>query len=168
MSHKQVVLAVFENEAAADNAVTELKAWDKASEDVKLNAIGVLALDESGKLKTHKLGARSTGKGASIGFILALLTPVGMAAGIVGGGILGHLHHKGLGLSEEDRDRITAQLKEGKAAVGVLANTDEAAAISGKLTELGGKTETHEPSDEALEEAEKSEKAEAGASTSTT
>ena len=168
MSHKQVILAVFENEAAADKAVTELKSWDKASDDVKLNAIGVLVLDESGKVKTHKLGRRSGVKGASIGFILALLTPVGMAAGIVGGGILGVLHHKGLGLSEEDRDRITAELKEGKAAVGVLANTDEASAIAGKLTELGGKTETHEPSDESLEEAEKSEKAEAGASTSTT
>jgi hypothetical protein len=157
MSHKQVVLAIFDSEAAADEAVTSLKAWDKASDDVKLNAIGVLALDEEGKLKAHKLGRRSAGKGASIGFLLALLTPVGLAAGIVGGGILGHLHHKGLGLDEQDRDRITAQLKDGKAAVGVLANTDEAAEISKYLGDLGGKPETHEVTDEALDEAAKSE-----------
>ena len=44
-----VVLAFFKDEAAAEAAVTELKAWDKIEDDVKLNAIGILALDEKGK-----------------------------------------------------------------------------------------------------------------------
>ena len=39
MAKKQLVLAFFENEAAADKAVGELKAWDKANKDIKLGAI---------------------------------------------------------------------------------------------------------------------------------
>jgi hypothetical protein len=41
----------------------------------------------------------------------------------------------------------------GKAAVGVLAPVSGATFVADKLTELGGVAETHEVSDEALEEA---------------
>ena len=54
---KQLVLAVFENEAAADGAVDALKGWDKATSEIKLGAIGVLVKDEKGKIKTHKVGS---------------------------------------------------------------------------------------------------------------
>ena len=153
MSDKKVVLAIFENESAADSAVTSLKSWDKSNDLVKLNAIGVLALDSNGKVKTQKMGGRSIGKGAGIGLILALLTPVGVAAGVVGGGVLGALHRKGLGLKEQDRDRISADLSGGKAAVGVLAAEDQADVIANKMQELGGKPEVHAAPEAALEEA---------------
>ena len=117
------------------------------------DAIGVLVLDESGEVKTEKVGKRSMGKGAGIGLALALLTPVGLGVGVIGGGALGALHHKGLGLNQADRDRIGAELTGGKAAVGVLAPVAEAAAVTARLSELGGTTESHEVSDEALEEA---------------
>ena len=67
--------------------------------------------------------------------------------------MLGRLHHKGLGLDERDRERISAELADGKAAVGVLADFEDAPAIDAKLTEAGGVSEVHETSDEALEEA---------------
>ena len=44
-------------------------------------------------------------------------------------------------------------MEGGKAAVGVLAPVSEAQFVSDKLAELGGAAETHEVSDEALEEA---------------
>ncbi len=138
MSDRQVVLAVFDNEDFADAAVESLKAWDKADDDIKLNAIGVLVLDDKGKVKTHKLGRRSVGKGAGIGVVLAVIAPVTLLGGALGGGILGALHHKGLGMDIADRDRLGAQLTDGKAAVGVLAADVEASAISAKLAELGG------------------------------
>jgi hypothetical protein len=56
-------------------------------------------------------------------------------------------------LSERDRERIGAELALGKAAVGVLADFDEAPSIDAKLTELDGLSEVHAFSDEALEEA---------------
>lgn len=110
-----------------------------------------LVVDEDGQIKEHKLGQRSGKKGAGIGLVLAVIAPPTLRAGLVGGAVLGHFHHKGLGLTVEDRERITAELAGGKAAVGVLATSAEATAISEKLTELGGTAEVHEVTDEALE-----------------
>ena len=150
MSNHTVVLAIFNDEMAADAAAASLKDSGMAKGD----AIGVLVLDEKGKLKADKVGKRSWGKGAGIGAVVALATPVGLAAGLIGGGLLGGLHHKNLGLDDEDRDRISSELQGGKAAVGVLAPVSEATVVVGKLTELGGTAETHSVSEEAVEEAQ--------------
>lgn len=149
MSNKTVVLAIFKDEMAADVAGASLKDSGVAKKD----AIGVLALNEKGELKTDKVGKRSMGKGAGIGTALALVTPVGLGAGIIGGGLLGSLHHKNLGLDDADRERIGRELQGGKAAVGVLAPVSEASVVAAKLEELGGTTEAHEVSDEVLDEA---------------
>jgi hypothetical protein len=143
MAFTEVVLAIFADEAAADAAVEALQAWDKADSEggSDLRSVGVLVLDDHGKIKTHKLGKRSAGKGAGIGLVLAIIAPPTLLAGVIGGGILGGLHRKGLGLKAEDRDRIAAELTGGKAAVGVLASTGNASMISAKLTELGGTAE---------------------------
>ena len=150
MSNKTVVLAIFKEEASADTAAEVLKESGIAKGD----AIGVLVLDEKGELKADKVGKRSWGKGAGIGAVVALVTPVGLAAGLIGGGLLGALHHKNLGLKEADRERIREELEGGKAAVGVLTPVSEATLVADKLTELGGTTETHSVSDEAVEEAQ--------------
>jgi hypothetical protein len=150
MSNKTVVLGIFNDEPSADMAAASLKDSGVAKGD----AIGVLVLDENGKIKTGKVGKRSMGKGAGIGVALALVTPVGLGVGLIGGGLLGALHHKNLGLSESDRDRIGSELEGGKAAVGVLAPVSEASAVASTLTDLGGTTEAHDVSDEALEEAQ--------------
>ena len=155
MADKRVVLSIFESETAADAAVVALKNAGVAEHD----AIGILVLDGNGKVKTHKVGSHSFYKGAGIGFILGLLGPVGIGLGLgVGmgattGGVLGLLHHKGLGLDESDRERIGVALSQGKAAVGVLADWEEAPAIESTLTDVGGVSEVHAVSDEALEEA---------------
>ena len=149
MANKVVVLAIFKDEAAADAAAQSVKDSGLAEDD----AIGVLVLNHKGQVKAEKVGKRSTGKGAGIGLALALFTPVGLAAGLIGGGLLGALHHKGLGLDKADRDRIAAELGDGKAAVGVLAPAAEAVAVMAGLTELGGAAESHEVADEDLEEA---------------
>ena len=116
MAGKTVVLAFFKDEATADDAVESLKSWDKADRSIKLDAIGVLALDDKGKIKTHKLGKRSVGKGAGIGLVLAVIAPPTLLAGVIGGGLLGAFHHKGLGLKSADRERIASQLSAGEAA----------------------------------------------------
>jgi hypothetical protein len=150
MANKTVVLAIFKEEGSADMAAAALKESGMAKGD----AIGVLVLDEEGKLKAEKVGKRSWGKGAGIGAVVALVTPVGLAAGLIGGGLLGALHHKNLGLKDVDRDRIRGELEGGKAAVGVLAPVSEATLVADKLTEMGGNTETHPVTDEAVDEAQ--------------
>ncbi len=153
MARNTVVLGFFQSEAEADDAVAQMKEWDKWDDDVKLNAIGVMALDDKGKIKTHKLGKRSVGKGAGIGLVLAIIAPPTLLAGVIGGGVLGALHHKGLGIKEADRERIAAHLAGGRAAVGILVKEDQAPAVSARLTELGATTESHPVDEEAEAEA---------------
>ena len=146
---RQLVLAFYSDEPAADNAAAALKDSGIAHGE----AIGILALDSNGKLKQDKVGARSTGKGAAIGGVLFLLGPAVLGVGVVGGAVAGALHHKNLGLSDADKARLTTELNAGKAAVAVMAHSDTAPAISDQLTQLGGTSESHELSDEALQTA---------------
>ena len=67
MADRQLVLAFFSDEPAADAAAAALKDSGIAHGD----AVGILALDSNGKLKQDKVGARSTGKGAAIGGVLS-------------------------------------------------------------------------------------------------
>jgi uncharacterized membrane protein len=153
MAKKQLVLAFFASEAAADEAVNKIKQWDKASKEVKLGAIGVLVKDDKGKIKTQKLGQKKTGTFAVLGALAGVLSGgVTVLGGAVVGGILGAFFHKGLGLSKDDLARIGKELDGGKAAIGILTQPDEAAGVSAKLAELGGKPETHEVSEEALDQ----------------
>jgi uncharacterized membrane protein len=149
MADRQLVLAVFPDEFAADDAAVKLKKSGIADGD----AIGILALAANGKLKQDKVGARSTGKGAAVGGVLFLLGPAVLGVGVLGGAAAGALHHKNLGLSDADKARLTVELNEGKAAVGVLAHFDAAPAISARLTQLGGSPQAHELTDEALQAA---------------
>ena len=149
MPDKKLVLSIFENEAAADEAVKFMTSAGLAQND----AIGVLVLDEHGEVKTHKVGSHSFFKGAGVGLVLGLLGPIGIGVAATGGGLMGLLHHKGLGLDDSDRERIGAELANGKAAVGVLVEFGEhATGIEASLTDLGGVSEVHSVSDEALQE----------------
>lgn len=151
---KQLVLAFFENEAAADAAVEGLKKWGKANKEIKRDAVAVLVKDEQGKIKEHKLGKRKTKTGAVVGALAGVLSGgVTVVGGAIVGGILGSFFHKGLGLSKEDLARIEGELSSGKAAVAVLAKSKEVEDVTAKLTKLGGTTETHKVSDDALEQA---------------
>ena len=150
MANRQLVLAFFPDEPAADDAAAALKDSGIAHGD----AIGILALDSHGKLKQDKVGARSTGKGAAIGGVLFLLGPAILGVGIIGGTAAGALHHKNLGLSDADKARLTVELNAGKAAVGVMAHEDTAPAVSDRLAQLGGTPESYELTDEALQTAE--------------
>jgi uncharacterized membrane protein len=155
MAKRQLVLAIFPDELAADSAAVELKQSGIAHGD----AIGILVLDEHGKLKQHKVGARSVGKGAAVGGVIAVVGTAVLGPAILVGAGVGALHHKHVGLSDDDKARLAEELSSGKAAVGVMAEYDQAPAVSDRLTQLGGQAQQHEISDEALEAAEATEPA---------
>jgi hypothetical protein len=71
---------------------------------------------------------------------------------VVGGAAPGALRHKNLGLKAGNSERIGKDLRGGKAALGILAPVAEVGAGSKRLSDLGGTAETHESTDEALEE----------------
>jgi hypothetical protein len=149
MSDKQLVIAIFPDEVAADRAALALK----DSGTTKGDAVGVLALDSEGNVKQDKVGARSSGKGAAIGGALWLLGPVGIGVGVLGGTAVGAMHHKGLGLTDADKERLKGELAAGKAAVGVLAHYDTVPGVTDQLNELGGQPQAYEITDEALDAA---------------
>ncbi|MFO7661208.1 MAG: hypothetical protein R6X18_01315, partial [Chloroflexota bacterium] len=131
MSKQQLVLVYFGNEGAADEAVNAVKQWDKATKEIKLGAIGILVKDKSGKVKTQKVGKRKTGAGAILGVIAAVLSGgITLLGGVVGGGIIGALFHKGLGISKEQMAKIDGYLNDGKAAVGVVVKPEEVEAVT--------------------------------------
>ena len=135
---KQLVLAFFENEAAADQAVDAVKQWDKASKDVKLGAIGILVKDDKGKIKTHKLGKRKTGTGAVLLRLAAVLTGGATAVGgAVVGGILGSSSTRGWECPRTTWPESTASwMAAGRQCAS--GRPDEADSVSAKLAELGG------------------------------
>jgi uncharacterized membrane protein len=149
VADKRLVISTFDAEADADQAAAALRDSGAVVDD----AIGILVLDEHGKLKTHKVGATSGGKGAAAGAVLGLLGPIGLGVGMAGGAILGKLHHKDLGLDDADRERLGAALRGGKAAVAVLADPDEVIPIQSILIDRGGETNTHELDAAAVREA---------------
>ncbi len=158
-----LVLAIFDNEASADEAVAALKSWDKANELVKLGGIGVLVKDENGKIKEHKLGPHQGKKGAGVGLVLGIVAAIptgglslvgGMATGAIGGGVVGSFFHKGFHeLKKEDADRIDQELNAGRAAVGVLVEPVDADVVTAQLVKHGGTPEKLSISDDTLKDA---------------
>ena len=149
MSDRRLLLAVYPDEVTADRVANGLMESDMGRD----SPVAVLALDAKGNLKADKVGARSIPKGAAIGGVLTLLGPVGLGVGAIVGGAAGALHHKNLGISDEDKERLSRQLREGRAAVGIMAPAERAPGIMSWLEELGGTPSAHEVSDEALEAA---------------
>jgi uncharacterized membrane protein len=152
VAEKRLVISIFDAEADADAAAAMLRDRRMAVYD----AIGVLVLDEHGKLKTHKVGGTSGGKGAAAGAVLGLLGPIGIGVGAVGGALVGKLHHKDLGLDDADRERLGEALRGGRAAVGVAIDPEDLVAVESLLIDRGGETETHAFDEAVLREADES------------
>jgi hypothetical protein len=152
VAEKRLVISIFDAEADAHAAAAALKDTRASVDD----AVAVLVLDKDGELKTHKTGTTSGGKGMAAGAVLGLLGPIGLGIGVLGGGLVGKLHHKNLGLDDASRERIGAALRGGKAAVGVLADPDNVVAVESILVGRGGETEAHELDEAALREAAES------------
>jgi uncharacterized membrane protein len=160
--NRHVVIAYFTDVAAASNAAAQLKDWDKANDAVKLGGVGILHW-EDGKIKTKKVGARATGKGAAwgaalgatLGILSGGVTLIGGAlVGVTAGVLTGALFHKGVGLSDDDQIHLEEHLKNGGAAVVVMADEDEVVMTSDELTRLGGAVENFQVPAEHVEQLE--------------
>ncbi len=144
----KLVVAYYVNAAAAEAAAEELKQWDDANDDIKLGAIGIITLNpKSGEIEVQEIGQRNTKKGAlwgtaigaTVGILsggLALLP--GMLIGAAVGGGAGALDHKALGMTDEDTERLASHLRNGGAALGVMADDFEVAATKAKMVQEGG------------------------------
>ena len=69
--NENVVIAFYATAEAAEAAVETLKSWDKASDDVKLGAIGTMVVTPDGRIRTP-VGSKA-GKGAKVGAIVGII-----------------------------------------------------------------------------------------------
>ena len=117
--NRNLIIAYFPSKDKAEKAAEHLKDWDKSRGDIKLGGIGIITLDEKGKLKTHKVGARAGGTGAKWGTILGAAAGIlsggvtlvgGAVVGLAAGTVAGALFHKKIGMTDEDKDRLMQHL----------------------------------------------------------
>ena len=158
MSSQTLVLALFADQAEAEDAVETIQRWAKRTHSAKLSAISVIVKDEEGKIKTHNLRSRKR-EGAVLFGLGAFLTGgatigLGLIGGALVGGGIGSFFHKGLKISEEDKERLNQELDSGKAAVGIMVKEGEASEVAAELVLLGGQTDTYEVPDEVVTEIE--------------
>lgn len=174
-SSEHAVLASFDSQAQAEQAAKDLMGWDKANDDVKLGAIGVLTKDDKGEIKTRNYSQRNTGKGAKVGMGLGVIAAVfsgGLTliptaiGGAVAGGAAGTLFRKGLGMSDEELQTLSSDLDGGRAALLVMCDASEVQPTSEYLTSAGGKVETHAVDSAALESAAQAAESQGGTQSS--
>jgi uncharacterized membrane protein len=138
-----LVVAYYVGYEAAKAAADDLKDWDKANHDIRLGAIGILTINpKNGRLEVKEVGQRNTKKGAlwgaAIGTAAGILTAgvaliPGLVAGSAGGGLLGSLNHKSLGMSDADHEQLVEKLRNGGAALAVMADDFEVEATEAGL-----------------------------------
>ena len=144
----RTVVAYYHNEDAAEYAAEELKMWDNANADVKLGAVAIVTLDpKTGELKTDEVGQRKGKRGAlwgtALGAVAGLMTG-GLAlvpavlVGAGGGGAVGSMLHKKVGMSDEDREKMAANLRGGGAVLVAMADDFEVAATEAEMVRTGG------------------------------
>jgi hypothetical protein len=169
----RLVVAYYGNKAAAERAVDGIKSWDKADDDIKLGAIAVMTLNDKGELHADEVGQRSTRSGvlwgtavgAAVGLLAGGIGVIpGAIAGAAGGGGLGALNHKSVGMTDADRAKMIDNLKQGGAAVAVMADDFEVAALQDKMADLGGTASTFVVPDETADVLTKAAAAQAAAS----
>ena len=66
-----------------------------------------------------------------------------VVGGAVAGGAAGSLFRKGLGMSDEDRQKLSTDLDNGRAALLVMCNAGEVEATSEYLTAAGGRPQSY-------------------------
>lgn len=157
--NEHVVIAVFEDRAAAEAAVEHLKKWDKASGDIKLGAIGLLYKDGN---EVKSVIGHQTGRGAKVGALVGIITGVltggvGLAGGAAAGGLLGgatgSFFAKSLHLNEAECNALGMELELGKAAVVVTCDEYELTPTRSTLEHIGGAIKVYVVPGDAVDEA---------------
>lgn len=156
--NQHFVMAVFENDDAAQTAITNLEGWDLARQDVSLGTIGTI-YKKNGKVKTDM--GRKTGKGAKVGAILgvagALLGPVGLIGGLIAGSLVGAgagaIFTDHMKLTDDEVAELNEDLDGGKVVVVVACDEYEMDGAAVSMRESGGNVITFSVPQEELQAA---------------
>lgn len=170
--NRNLIVAYFADVDTADTAAQQLKHWDKSIKEIKLGGMGIVT-EENGELKTHLVGSRAAGTGAKWGTIIGatggLATGVMAVMGVLTGGLglipgaiaglavgtaSGALLHKRIGMTDEDRARLQAHLKDGGAALAVMVDDYEIESTRKEIADLGGDVDHFVLPEQVMDEVE--------------
>ncbi len=161
--NRNLIIAYFPNKEEAEKSAKHLKVWDQDRGDVKLGGVGIVTVNDKGKLKTQKVGSRAGGTGAKWGTILGVTAGIlsggvtligGAVVGLAAGTVAGALFHKKIGMDDESKDRLMQHLQDGGAALAVMADDDEVESTKYELRSLGGAVENYLLPEETMDELE--------------
>lgn len=157
----KVMIGLFKSNEAADQAIQQLKDWDRSHDDYDFGSIGKI-FKENGEIKTsvpHK-----TKGGAAIGIILGIIAGIltggiGFVAAAAGGGILGGIagsfFKKSLHLTPEEIASLGPELDAGKVVVVVACDDYEMRAVDSNFQYAGGEVRAYSVPVDAINEAAK-------------
>ncbi len=154
-SSMELIVATFENEVTADQALLELKKEQK-SKKIDIQDIAVIVRDDENKLHIKETEDVEGGKGAVyggvIGGILGLIGgPAGVALGGAAGAVVGGLAAKKIdaGIPDDRLKKIGEALQPGTSMIMIIIDGRWEADVNRHLKELGGKV-LSEPLDAGL------------------
>lgn len=144
----ELVVGLYDSADGARGASESVRKWDSANKAVKLGAIAVITYDhdkeeliyeEVGQTNTKTFAGWGTVIGATVGILSGGLGVVpGMVIGAAAGGALGAFNHKSLGMTDEQHAKLIQALKDGGAALGVMADGFEVQPVIDELAHTGG------------------------------
>lgn len=143
-----VIVAIFQEEKAADEALGQLKA-ERKEKAFSIQDAAVIKKDANGKLHVKETADSSGGKGAGIGLILGAAMgliggPIGLAAwgagGALVGGIAAKLHDSGI--KNDQLAKIGADIPPGSSALVVVIDPNWTSPIEKELAAAGAQVST--------------------------
>ena len=165
----ELVIAYFPSADEAQEAGKQLKEWDKENKHLKFGAMSILTMNDKGKLKEEKVGARAGGKGAKWGVVAGAALGIlsggatligGALVGLAAGGLGGSLFHKKIGMNDEDQAKLEKHLKDGGAALAVMLDLEEMEATVSQLNRLDAEVATYNIPQQVLDDVERMAKGE--------
>jgi uncharacterized membrane protein len=157
----QLLIAYFPTADFAREAAEFVKEWDKNIIEIDLGAMGILTMNEDGKVKTEKIGDRATGKGAKWGLLVGAVTGIftggltlvgGALAGLAVGSVTGALFHRGLGMTDQQKEQLESHLKDGGAALAVITPEEQVQPTVSVLSDRSKEVSVFRMDDETVQE----------------
>ena len=136
--NKHLVVALYNDLTLARQAQQSIGVWDKAEESIKLGSTAVMYKGSDGSLHWERTGVKDWKKSAVVVGVAGFILGAGALVWAGIGAALGGIDTRRLGVSKEDIRTIGDSLDHGKAALAVLCDDHEVAALSAELTRLGG------------------------------
>lgn len=156
----QLIVASFENEKVADQALQDLK-LDKRGRLIEFKDVAIVKRDEENKIHIKETADMSGGKGAVYGGVVGALVgliagPIGAAIGGVAGAVVGGVTAKKIdaGIPDERLIEIAAALQPGSSVILAVVEQRWFEDVYMRLEEVSGNVLSETLSDEFFKQVE--------------